>query len=288
MIEMVIEGRERDLGGFSVRRILPYAKRRTVGPFIFVDHLGPATFAPGVGMDVRPHPHIGLATVTYLFDGAIQHKDSLGNDQRIEPGAVNWMTAGSGIVHSERTPADLRASGFSIHAMQTWVALPRAHEDSAPGFFHHPASTLPSLMLDGARRTLIAGDAFHATAPARVFSRMFYVDVEGISDALVHLPDDHIERAVYVAAGTILMDGQSFGPGQMVIAAPGSTACFTCQGPVRAMLLGGDPVDAPRTLFWNFVHSDPARIEQAKDDWKQGRFAQVPGETEFIPLPDQP
>jgi redox-sensitive bicupin YhaK (pirin superfamily) len=285
MIEMVIEGRARDLGGFSVRRVLPYAKRKTVGPFIFVDQMGPAAFPAGQGMDVRPHPHIGLATVTYLFEGAIQHKDSLGFDQRIEPGAVNWMTAGSGIVHSERTPPDLRASGFAIHGMQTWVALPKDEQERAPCFKHHPASTQPRLALDNARATLIAGSAYGMTAPAEVFSPMFYVDVDADAGAQIALPDDHVERAAYVASGSIALDGQSFGAGTLVIIEPGAQAAFTTQSAARVMLLGGDPIDAPRHIWWNFVHADEGRIEQAKDDWRNGRFPQVPGETEFIPLP---
>lgn len=286
MIEQVIDGRARDLGGFSVRRVLPSPLRKTVGPFIFVDQMGPAVFAPGSGIDVRPHPHIGLATVTYLFEGAIQHHDSLGYDQRITPGAVNWMTAGRGIVHSERTPADLRAAGHRLHGMQTWIALPLAQQERDPSFMHHAAQTLPRFDKGGARYTVIAGSAFGATAPVALVSPLFYVDVEALAGAVVALPDDVAERAVYIASGQISLEGQHFADGQLVIVRQGMSAKLTAQTPARLMLLGGAPIDAPRHIWWNFVHAEPARIETAKADWAAGRFPKVPGESEFIPLPE--
>ncbi len=285
-IALTIEGRRRDLGGFSVSRILPSPKRRLVGPFIFFDHMGPADFAPGTGVDVRPHPHIGLATVTYLFDGALTHRDSLGTVIDIAPGAVNWMTAGRGIVHSERSPAALRAAGHRLHGIQSWVALPQAEAETFPEFHHHPADTLPSITLDGARRTLIAGTAFGATSPAKTWSNMFYIDVEAEPGATVFLPSDHAERAVYIAEGAIEIDGQRHEAGAMLVFDPGEVS-WTALTNVRAMLLGGDALDGPRHIDWNFVSHDPERIARARDDWREGRFDMVPGETEFIPLPPE-
>jgi len=223
LVQQVIEGRARDLGdGFIVARILPYATRRMVGPFVFLDQMGPAVHAPGQGLDVRPHPHIGLSTVTYLFEGAIEHRDSTGARQVIRPGDVNWMTAGSGIVHSERTPAPERTQGQRLHGLQAWVALPAHAEETDPSFHHHPAATLPSITLDGARRTLIAGSAFGAESPAKTWSQMFYIDVEAEAGATVALPDDHAERAAYIVSGALALDGQSYHAGQMLVLAPGA------------------------------------------------------------------
>lgn len=289
MIERVIEARRRDLGGgFVVGRVLPAPFRRTVGPFIFFDHMGPANYAPGAGFDVRPHPHINLATVTYLFAGEILHHDSLGYRQPIQPGAVNWMTAGRGIVHSERSSDAMRASGQTLHGIQAWIALPSEHEEVEPSFVHHPADTLPSVSFGGAKRTLIAGSAFHATSPVKTLSPLFYIDVEAEAGADVALPDDHAERAIYVADGAIDFDGQRFGTGQMIIVAPGPAVSFTTPGNARVMLLGGAPLDGERHLWWNFVSSRPERIEQAKRDWAEGRFVKVPGDSDFIPLPEEP
>ena len=285
MIDSVIEARRRDLGGgFVVGRVLPAPFRRTVGPFIFFDHMGPATYAPGHGFDVRPHPHIGLSTVTYLFEGEIMHRDSLGFTQAIEPGAVNWMTAGRGIVHSERSSDATRAAGQTLHGIQAWIALPEADEEIAPGFWHHPAGTLPSISFDGARRTLIAGSAFHATSPVRTHSPLFYIDIEAVPGATVHVPDEHEERAVYVAEGTIALGGAEHGAGQMLVLTPGAAVHFATKDAARVMLLGGAPI-GERHLWWNLVSSRPERIEQAKADWAAGRFDVVPGETDFIPLP---
>jgi len=284
-ILQTLTGNVHDLGGFSVARVLPQSARRHVGPFVFFDHLGLAAFPAGKGIDVRPHPHIGLATVTYLFEGGLGHRDSLGTVVDIAPGAVNWMTAGRGIVHSERTPPGLRASGHRMHGIQSWVALPAAHAEVEPSFAHHPGDSLPSITFDGARRTLIAGSAFHATSPVNALSPMFYVDIEAEVGARVELPTEHQERGVYIVSGAIELNGTRHEAGQMLVFAPGEPIAFTTPGPARAMLLGGAPID-PVHIFWNFVSTSPDRIETAKADWRAGRFPPVPGETEFIPLPD--
>ena len=286
-----IEGRPRDLGGFSVRRLLPAPQRRAVGPFIFFDHLGPADFPAGHGIDVRPHPHIGLATVTYLFEGALRHRDSLGHVRDIHPGAVNWMTAGRGIQHSERTPPKERAAGHRIHAIQTWVALPVAHEERVPAFAHHPADTLPVIEAGGARLTLIAGTAYGAASPVEVLHPIFYLAAEGPAGAEIALPDDHAERGVHVVEGEIELQGERAGPGTMLIVEPGPTSLRVLAA-AKLMLFGGAPLDGPRHIWWNLVSSDPAAIRRAARDWEAqpigGRFGEVPGETEWIPLPDAP
>lgn len=286
-VDLVITPRSRDLGeGFMVRRILPYAKRRHVGPFVFFDHMGPADFAPGHGLDVRPHPHIGLATVTYLFEGEIMHRDSLGVVQPIRPGDVNWMVAGRGIVHSERTRDELRRSGAALHGIQSWLALPQAHEETAPDFRHHPAASLPEIERPGARMRLIAGAAFGAVSPVHTFAPMFYLDVILDDEAVLPLPEDYEERAVYVAIGMVMLDGERYEAGSMLVLKPDSHPQIVAQGPARLMLLGGAPLDGERHLWWNFVSSSKERIEQAKADWRAGRFAMVPGDPEFIPLPE--
>ena len=288
VVSRVLEGRPRDLGGFSVRRVLPAGGLQTVGPFIFFDHMGPALFAPGSGVDVRPHPHIGLATVTYLFEGEFMHRDSLGTAQLIRPGDVNWMVAGRGIVHSERTPPEARSApaGAPIHGIQTWVALPRLHEETEPAFQHHPARTLPEIHSEGAILRLIAGEAFGHCAPAAVFAPMFYLDATLQSGAAVSLPQEHVERAVYVAEGEVEVEGVRYRVGQMVVAAESVEATVRAVGPARVMLLGGAPLDGPRFIWWNFVSSSRERIEQAKRDWREEKFAPVPGEVERIPLPE--
>lgn len=286
-VDLIITPRSRDLGErFMVRRILPYAKRRHVGPFVFFDHMGPAEFAPGQGLDVRPHPHIGLATVTYLFEGEIMHRDSLGVVQPIQPGDVNWMVAGRGIVHSERTRDELRRSGAPLHGIQSWLALPQAHEETAPDFRHHPAASLPEIELPGARMRLIAGAAFGAASPVQIFAPMFYLDAVLDDEAVLPLPEDYEERAIYVAIGMVVLDGEQYEAGSMLVLKPGSGPRITAQGPARLMLLGGAPLDGERHLWWNFVSSSKERIEQAKADWRAGRFAMVPGDPEFIPLPE--
>jgi redox-sensitive bicupin YhaK (pirin superfamily) len=286
-IEAVLVPRTRDLGdGFQVRRVLPAIERRSVGPFVFFDQMGPTVLKPGAGLDVRPHPHIGLATVTYLFDGEIVHRDSLGTVQAIRPGEVNWMTAGSGIVHSERTPPELRNAGPRLFGIQTWVALPRAHQEAAPAFVHQEAAILPVIEEEGARIRLIVGTLFGERVPVSVFSEMFYADAALDAGARLALAPEHEERAIYVIDGRIEIDGGSYDAGQMILLRPGGTIVSTADQPSRLLLLGGAALDGPRHLWWNFVSSSRERIEQAKDDWRNGRFASVPGETDFIPLPE--
>ena len=280
----LIPGRSRDLGGFTVARVLPIGHRKTVGPFIFFDHLGPTVLCSGTGMDVRPHPHIGLATVTYLFEGRIRHRDSLGNVEDIEPLAVNWMTAGSGIVHSERSTPEDRLGPLPMHGIQSWVALPEAQAECAPAFVHHPANTLPQWQQDGATLRLIAGTAYGRESPVEFATPLFYVHAQWTSAGRLPLPDEHSERAVYVVRGAVTIDSQRIAAGTMAVLGDAAEMLDAEAGTV-AMLLGGAPVDGPREVWWNFVASDPQRIEQAKRDWVEGRFAPVPGETEFIPLP---
>jgi redox-sensitive bicupin YhaK (pirin superfamily) len=284
-IAQVIESRRRDLGGFEVRRILPYGGGRMVGPFIFLDHMGPVEFAPGHGIDVRPHPHICLATVTYLFDGEIEHRDSLGVVQTIRPGDVNWMTAGRGIVHSERTGGALRAAGHKLHGLQSWVALPRADEETDPAFHHFAAAQLPSLDRDGVRKRLIAGAAFGMRSPVKVFSDMFYVDATCAAGATLALPDEYAQRAAYVVEGEVELEGRTFGQGTLLVFAEDSKVALRTGNACRVALLGGAPLEGERHIWWNFVASSPERIERARRDWADAKFAKVPGETEFIPLP---
>lgn len=279
---------ERDLGGFSVRRLLPSVARRTVGPFVFFDHMGPADFPPGVGIDVRPHPHIGLATVTYLFEGAIEHRDSLGSVQRITAGAVNWMTAGRGIVHSERSPQDMRRTGGRMQGIQTWLALPRELEGCEPAFVHHPAASLPVIEMPGVTMRLIAGSAFDRTSPVAVASSMFYIAVEMEAGASFVLPDEYAERAVYPLSGDISINEGALAAGSMAVLNPSEPVTIQALSPTRLMLLGGAPLNGERFLWWNFVASDRATIEEASERWRRGGFDMVPGETEFIPLPDRP
>jgi hypothetical protein len=287
LVSLVIEPREKSIGDFNVRRVLPFAKRRTVGPFIFFDHMGPVDFEPGQGMDVRPHPHIGLATVTYLFDGEIMHRDSLGFEQAIRPGAVNWMIAGRGIVHSERTAPEERARARRLDGIQTWLALPLAQEDSEPGFFHHPAGSLPTTEGKGVRMRLIAGEAYGARSPVKTLSPMFYLDAEFSPGGELTLTEEYEERAIYAAQGEVTLgDGTTIAEGTMAVLNPGVEVVVTAKDKARVMLLGGAPLDGSRHLWWNFVASSPERLEKARDDWKNGRFAMVPGDDEFIPLPE--
>jgi redox-sensitive bicupin YhaK (pirin superfamily) len=257
-----------------------------VGPFIFVDHLGPVGLDPGAGLDVRPHPHIGLATVTYLFEGELLHRDSLGTEQLIQPGAVNWMTAGRGIVHSERSPALDRKAGARLHGLQLWAALPTAQEEADPSFQHHAASVIPEVGLRGARLRVVAGSAYGATSPVHVSSPLFYVQAELAQGAELALPDEYADRAAYVVTGHVSCEGKTYEPGAMLVFRQGDPASLTALVPARVMLLGGAPVDGERHIFWNFVSSSEKRIEQAKGDWRSRHFPTVPGdETEFIPLP---
>ncbi len=285
-IAHLLDGRVHDLGdGFNVRRLLPHVEARHVGPFVFFDHMGPVTMAPGRGMDVRPHPHIGLATVTYLFDGAIRHRDSLGSVQDIRPGDVNWMTAGRGIVHSERTPDAERAAGQALHGIQIWVALPKSAEEMAPEFHHHPVGDLPVVEHNGVHVRLVVGDALGLRAPVRVFAPMFYLAAEFSAGGKFVLPAEYAERAIYALDADLLIDGERLAAGQMAVLAPGGEVAIFALAPARAVFFGGAPLDGERHLYWNFVASSRERIEQAKRDWAAQRMGQVPGETEFIPLP---
>lgn len=284
--EIEIVPRPRDLGGFEVYRTLPDARRQMVGPFIFWDQMGPASFAPARGMDVRPHPHIGLATVTYLFQGRIMHRDSLGNALQITPGAMNLMTAGSGIAHSERTPEDARRDGQTLAGIQSWVALPRAQEECAARFEHFDAQDLPVVHEPGLSARVIAGSAFGVRSPVTTPSEWLYVDVQLAAGMRAPLDADTEERAIYVASGEVRIGGRSFAAPQMLIFGTGARITVEAARDARLMYLGGARMDGPRHIWWNFVSSSRERIEQAKQDWRRGRFGQVPGETEFIPLPD--
>ena len=288
-IELLIQGRAHDLGGgFAVRRVLPSVKRRMVGPPIFLDHFGPMDVPPGGGMEVRPHPHIGLATVTYLFEGGIFHRDSLGYAQAIRPGDVNWMTAGSGIVHSERTEPEMRATGFRMHGVQTWVALPKSHEETAPSFEHVEAARLPAWQEGGTALRLIVGTYGGRTAPTTHFSPIFYVGVEAPAGAKLAIPPEHQERAIYIADGAFTIGDRQLVVGDLAVLAPGQAAeAIAGADGAKAMLLGGATMDGPRHIWWNFVSSSKERIEKAKADWRDQRLGKVPGDDEFIPLPDR-
>ncbi|CAN7484944.1 pirin family protein [Trinickia sp. LjRoot230] len=275
----------RDVGGIAVRRVLPAVAARLVGPFIFFDHMGPAVLAPGAGLDVRPHPHIGLATVTYLFDGAIMHRDSVGSVQQIMPGDVNWMTAGRGIVHSERTPDAQRASGGPMHGIQTWVALPLEHEDTEPAFEHHAAATLPRIERDGVTLDLIAGSAFGARSPVRTFSPTLYAAARFAPGGALTLDAEHEERGVYLVEGDLTVDSQALAPGQMAVLTTAALVTLTSAAGATVMLLGGAKLAGERFIEWNFVASAREKIEQAKRAWTDQTMGKVPGETEWIPLP---
>ena len=286
-VDLVIEGRAKDLGGLVVRRVLPVAQRRSIGPFVFFDHMGPVEPAPGRGINVRPHPHIALATITYLFAGEFVHRDSLGSRQVIHPGDVNWMVAGRGIAHSERSSDEALANGMALHGIQTWVALPTVHEETEPRFEHHPRPTIPVVQRDGAELHIIAGTAYGERAPTGVLSPTLYVHARLTAGATLTVDDEHEERAVYVADGAIECDGRRFEAGTMLVLRAGAEVQVTATSAADLMLIGGAPLDGPRHIWWNFVSSSQERIEQAKADWKEGRFGKVPGdEEEFIPLPE--
>jgi len=289
VIDLVIEQRRRDLGGFEVGRVLPSAQRRMVGPFVFFDHMGPTLFPPGIprSVDVRPHPHIGLSTLTYLFDGEIMHRDSLASEQAIRPGEVNWMTAGRGITHSERFER-ARAKGDKLHGIQAWVALPKEHEETGPEFHHHAAADLPTYEEKGLWTRLIAGEAFGATAPVKTFSPLFYAHWRLDAGATAQLPAEYPDRAAFIASGSIEVEGRRFEAGQMLMFTPGKAVLVLGSEPAVVILLGGEPIGG-RFVEWNFVSSSKDRIEQAKADWRAGRM-QLPDldNQEFIPLPAEP
>jgi redox-sensitive bicupin YhaK (pirin superfamily) len=289
-VERLLQPRAKDLGGgFMVRRLLPASERQSVGPFIFFDHFGPVTARPGDDHDVRPHPHIGLATVTYLYEGAMLHRDSLGFVQRIEPGAINWMTAGRGIVHSERAPPDVRGTTYDIHGLQLWAALPAAHEESEPSFRHTEAAAIPAVTLPGIVLRVLIGEAFGARSPVTTFAPTLYVDVQAQAGAPLILPADahepHFERAVYSVDEPVTIDGTPVPAFTLAVIAAGSACTVTAPAGARYAVIGGAPLDGPRFIWWNFASSRKERIEQAKADWSAQRMGQIPGETEWIPLP---
>jgi redox-sensitive bicupin YhaK (pirin superfamily) len=285
-IQLQLAGHDKDIGGgFTVRRLLPVARQRSVGPFIFFDHFGPVTVPASVNYDVRPHPHIGLATVTYLFDGAMMHRDSLGNQQLIEPGAINWMTSGRGIVHSERRPEHLRDRVHVNHGLQLWTALPREHEEDEPSFSHTPSSALPQLRVGDARVRVLVGQAFGATSPVATLSPTLYLDVILPEGGRLELPPMAPELAVFAVQGNVYVDGQALSAQSMAVLVPGVPATVSAGGDVRFVVIGGAPLDGPRHMWWNFVSTDKERILRASADWEAQRMGQIPGEHEFIPLP---
>lgn len=292
-LELVITAQERDLGGFYVRRVLPCSSHKMVGPFIFFDHMGPASFPPQHGVDVRPHPHINLATVTYLFDGKIRHRDNLGSDQLIEPGAINWMTAGHGIVHSERTPEDLRQAGSTLDGIQCWVALPEEFEEIEPSFNHYPAASLPEFTIGEVNLKLLLGRAFDYQSPVTLHSDLFYLDVHMPKSARLSMPIQNRESAAYIVHGKIQIDNQQIERCNMAVVKQRTEITFEALENTRIMLLGGKPL-GERYIYWNFVSSSKEKIHQAKADWAQGpgdinsRFPKIPGDDkEYIPLPDE-
>ncbi len=283
-----LRGRDRDLGGgLRVNRLLPAAARQSVGPFVFFDHFGPVTVSPAMGVDVRPHPHIGLATATYLFEGAMMHRDSLGNIQRIEPGAINWMSAGAGIVHSERRPPDLQDKHYDLHGLQLWVALPRELEESPPTFEHTAAKDLPVLAFEGVEVRLLVGSLFGARSPVRAASETVYADMRFSANAELTLPGNVEELAVYPLDTDLLVDGTTVQRGTLAVLVPHSATAIRTIAPCRVMLVGGAPLDGRRCIWWNFVSSTSERISRAADAWEQQRFGRVPGEIEFTPLPER-
>jgi hypothetical protein len=286
-IETVIVPRLRDVGAFKVRRALPAAGRQMVGPFIFLDHVGPGEMISSESFDVRPHPHIGLATVTYILDGSIVHRDSIGSEQPINPGDVNWMTAGKGIAHSERAPKGSLGKKVRVHGFQTWVALPKRSEEADPSFVHRGKGDLPVIAGDGATVRLAVGSLYGETAPVDTFTEMFLADAVLEAGARLPLDPSHEERSAYIAEGTVEIGGDTFDEGRLVVFKPGDGMTVTAKTQARLILLGGEPMDGPRHIWWNFVSSSKERIEQAKQDWKSGRFDKVFGDEEdFIPLPD--
>ncbi|WEF34989.1 pirin family protein [Pseudoduganella chitinolytica] len=288
-VAQLLKGHDKDLGGgFVVRRYLPAAVKQAVGPFIFFDHFGPIDVAPDADHDVRPHPHIGLATVTYLFEGAMDHRDSIGTFQRIEPGAINWMTAGRGIVHSERTPQDLVGHPHRTHGLQLWAALPQANEEDAPAFSHTPAEAIPELTVDGATVRVLVGQAFGLVSPVPTFMETLYLDVQLPAGQALVLADLPAEAALYPVTGSLLLDDAPLAPNLMALLDTATPQKVGADSDARFVVIGGAPLDGRRFMFWNFVSSSKERLLRAAEDWDAQRFEKVPGETEFIPLPKKP
>ena len=285
-IDVVIVPRTADLGGFTVRRGLPHARRRMVGPFIFFDHMGPAEFQSGQGIDVRPHPHIGLATVTYLFDGEIMHRDSLGTEVPIRPGELNWMTAGRGIVHSERTALGRRVAGEKLHGLQCWVALPHQDEETAASFAHYDSAMLPVVSGEGKTIRIVAGELYGARAPVKTLWDSMFAEARLTAGTSLPIDASYEERALYVADGEIDIHGDRFGPSRLIVFRPGDQITVKAVTDAHLIVVGGAAMDGPRYIWWNFVSSRKDRIEEAKADWKAGRFTMVSGDAEFIPLPE--
>jgi len=288
-IGIIIEERAADIGNFLVGRLLPFREKRAVGPFVFIDHMGPADMKDYQNVDVPPHPHIGLSTLTYLFEGAIMHRDSLGSELEIQPGAVNWMTAGKGIVHSERTPAYLRNTDKRLHGLQIWVALPKALENMDPTFQHIEAQDLPEWQQEGVNFKLIAGEAFGRKSPVSVYSPLYFIEIKSKNPATLHIGDQLFgESALYILEGTITNEGNTYGNKQLLVAKESSLCAFEMSADCTLYLFGGEPFPEEHFIFWNFVHSDKSVIEQAKQNWVDQKFPKVPNETEFVPLPPSP
>lgn len=289
--ELIIEERAADIGNFMVGRLLPFRQKRSVGPFTFIDHMGPAKMKENENLDVAPHPHIGLSTLTYLFEGSIQHKDSLGFDVEIKPGAVNWMTAGKGVVHSERTPDYLRGAEKTLHGLQIWVALPKHLEKSEPSFIHIDEKEIPQWEKDGVKFKLIAGKAFHKTSPVPVHSELYFIEIKSDERKEINIGKDlYGESALYILNGSINADGHNYGPKQILIAKDSTLCAFELEPGTTIYIFGGEPFEEERYIYWNFVNSDKSVIEQAKKDWKEqnsGAFPKVIGdEKEYVPLPE--
>ena len=287
-IDLRLTGQEKDLGGgFTVLRLLPAAQRQSIGPFVFFDHFGPITVQAGANHDVRPHPHVGLATVSYLFDGAILHRDSLDSVQRIEPGAINWMTAGRGIVHSERAPEDLKGKAYLLHGLQLWAALPVVYEETAPEFVHTPAASIPVVSKAGAEVRVLIGEAFGQTSPVRTFAKTVYLDVKLAAGSPFDLPPLADELAIYSVDGDLQIDGEMVAERTLATLAPGAVTQLSASAPARFVVIGGDKLDGHRFVWWNFVSSRRKRIVRAGEDWTAQKMGQVAGDPEFIPLPER-
>lgn len=286
-IELIIEERAANIGNFMVGRLLPFRQKRSVGPFVFIDHMGPAELKDYQNLDVGPHPHIGLSTLTFLFEGAIMHRDSIGTEMEIQPGAVNWMTAGKGVVHSERTPEYLRSSEKRLHGLQIWVAMPKHLQDSEPSFSHVPATEIPSWTENGIQFKLVAGEAFGKQSPVPVHSKLYFIEIKSEEKAIVDI-GEHLygESALYILEGGIKSDDHIYGPKQILIAKDTTLCSFEMQENTSVYIFGGDAFPEPRYIHWNFVHSDKEVIEKAKEDWKAQHFPKVPGETEWVPMPE--